>query len=266
MNPAAPGLLRVGANAINFGAYQDSPTTHFAYQGANWAGCALKQHQCAAQTTAGNNCSRMVTAGLPYCWQHLQVISHLAISPTTLTIANVRQTFLGLFAYDPRAAPNAVVFPQHAFIANMFGKYMTAHATNARYPGQEVAPYGVNAGLNGVQREATIELACARPAGGYANDCRPAHNRSLGVRGNLACQANAVVITYAAYRAAAGLPAVPRAERYYPILAATRNILNREEIFIAYGEAEYWGAGAIHQPNQTTSNGRTFGVTRRARF
>jgi hypothetical protein len=266
-DPAAPGLLRVGVNAINFTAFANSPTARFAYTplGGVWTGCIMKQHACLAQTASGNQCSRLITGAFPYCWQHLQFLSHLAVSPTTVAVGGIRLQELGLFAYNPQIGPAARVFARHAFIANMFGEFLTGAQVVARYPGNEVPPFVSNAGLGGGHRRDSIEHACVRPVGAFTMDCLPATNQSIGIRGVRNCQYNAEIVNYAEFRFRSGLPRLARERNYYPVLIATMDIINQDEIFTNYGVA-YWGPGAVHQANTSTERGLRWGNTRKTRF
>ena len=125
MDPSQPGLLLRGNGRIAFEAWPNSTTERFYYGNAAspWRGCAMKSHACMAVTGRGVGCSRVIVAGFHYCWQHLQSLSHLSISPTSL----INQTtgnyfdFLGLFCCQQSASsqwgrfPDKRIYRQHVW-------------------------------------------------------------------------------------------------------------------------------------------------------
>lgn len=101
----------------------------------------LPSYQCKGNNKHGQRCKRRVIIGLPYCFQHLQSITHLKIQDSTLEGAGK-----GLFAWRPGAQGN--VFNANQWIIPYSGEQMTRAQLDARYGQTATAPYGMEISRN----------------------------------------------------------------------------------------------------------------------
>lgn len=177
----------------------------------------LEAIRCIHQTGA-RQCLRRSIYTIPMCWQHLKSDYNVIVKQTTLTDANGdRLAGLGLFACNHRPVPGQVdlVFVRDQVIVPYVGKEYTRAQYDAKYPGDAAGPYGVP-----IENNRVVDAGPMRGVAALANDCR-VQNRNRGD-----CERNNARID----EAGAG---------NYPVLVATRNIFDGDEIFINYG-ASYW--------------------------
>jgi hypothetical protein len=117
--------------------------------------CNLICEQCAAHSASGARCKRVVCIGLPYCWQHMRSVSHVAIRDTT--------NGKGLFAWAP--GPGHVrVFRTGDRIVDYTGEHITSAQGDQRYGKRTTAPYGLSAHGHNL-----VDAACKRSDGSIAN-------------------------------------------------------------------------------------------------
>ena len=122
----------------------------------------LKSLQCIGMNKNHERCRRRCVIGENYCWTHLE--KHLRILNSSIVNAGK-----GLFAMNPRAAPDAVIFKKGETIGEYLGERLTAAETNKRY-GNHTAPYAVE-----LKKNVIIDAAGER---GYASLCNEARKRS----------------------------------------------------------------------------------------
>lgn len=94
----------------------------------------LPSFQCRAHNKQHLRCKRHVIIGLPYCFQHLQSISHLKIKDSTIPDAGK-----GLFCYYP--GHDGVVFPKGKWIIPYNGDELTRSQLIQRYGETSTKPY-----------------------------------------------------------------------------------------------------------------------------
>jgi len=155
----------------------------------------LEQHRCEASTTSGEKCRRMVTIGLPYCFQHRKTKRKVKTATS-----GIRDAGRGLFAFQPRAK-NGIVFRKDDVIAKYIGEYTTRDETNLRY-GTKTAPYALE-----ISPTKVIDASLKRGLGSLANSKRLKRD----------CNAKLTATAGAGY------------------LKATKNIRHGEEIYVYYG-------------------------------
>ena len=117
--------------------------------------CRLQSEQCTAIKPNGLQCRNRTVIGTNICWTHLLHRDHLRILDTPHG--------KGLFAKNPRKAPNAVIFSRAQRIISYGGQIIDLWDLNRRY-GKKTAPYGVDIGNNEYE-----DGACLRGIGSIAN-------------------------------------------------------------------------------------------------
>lgn len=165
--------------------------------------CQLKCTQCSERTLRGARCRVRTCIGVPYCWHHLRV-RKLRIGPSTLPNAGK-----GLFAFDPTAAPNAIVFARDDTIIEYIGEIISKKRLDSRY-GDYTAPYALQQSRNKIS-----DAACERGVASLANT------------------SSKTLINAKFYY-----------ERAQLIMTAIKAIRNGQEIFVDYGK-EY----GLDEPN-----------------
>ena len=151
--------------------------------------------QCADHTKAGARCKRRCVIGSPYCATHLAYQHHLKIKPS-----NIPNSGKGLFAWNPMSSnQNEIVFRKNETICAYKGEIINEEELIERY-GDKTAPYAVS-----ISRDRYEDAGKIRGIGSLANT-NPGHN-------------NATLSIY----------------RGHASLKATKNIHNREEIYLSYG-------------------------------
>jgi hypothetical protein len=118
----------------------------------------LKSDQCSANCKNGNRCRKRVIIGLPYCYVHLLSVMHLRIKPSTVVNAG-----LGLFASDPKAGENDIIFNKGDVIAKYTGELINKAELEHRY-GDNTAPYALE-----ISKDKYIDAATERGAMSLAN-------------------------------------------------------------------------------------------------
>jgi hypothetical protein len=196
--------------------------------------CHLKCMQCMAKT-GKRRCRRKTCYTAPLCWQHLKNLAHLRIGRTTLVDPSTgeRFKFLGLFACNSKK-PGEVVFRKRDPIVPYIGEKKTFDDIERVYnrEGNEDAtvPYGEVTEVPGGD-DIVIDGACFRGVASLANDAIPGSVCEGGRQGQ--CRTNSYFFS---------------GDGNYPILVASRNIRDGDEIFVSYGE-EYWEGE--HKPHRT---------------
>lgn len=178
--------------------------------------CNLQCHQCGAQTTSGRACTRRACIGVDLCWMHLLRYNHLRIAPSTIQGAGK-----GLFAMDPDAADNAVVFRPGDRIITYVGDFIGVRELTRRYGDEDddyTAPYAIQYTKN---RE-FIDAACHRGVGSIINHA-PQDTAPNAKFGNPNYRTRTITIL------------------------ATKYIHNGEEIFVSYGKKYKFNDGTKHR-------------------
>ena len=144
-------------------------------------------------------CSRNVCIGLDLCWQHLEQEKHLKIKQSGVEYAG-----RGLYAFNKRAPPNAIIFRPNDIICEYIGEHLSDNELTERYGEEGTAPYATDSGIAGDN----IDSALRRGVGALINHaiarqsiCKWRQNRNNN--------------------------------RVY--IVATKNIRNNQELFINYG-------------------------------
>lgn len=198
--------------------------------------------RCIHQISPGRQCSRRSCFTLPVCWQHLKSVYRLRVGQTTLTDPqHHRLPFRGLFACDATAAANnEPVFEAGDKIVPYVGDRMTQAQLDARYPGEEIAPYAVETEVaySMPQNRYLLDGANLRGVANLANMCRPSNHARSGCNNNAEIKASNV-------------------SGKFPNLVAYAPIMDGDEIFVDYG-ADYFAPGSIHRPISTNPPG-TYG-------
>ena len=158
----------------------------------------LKSLRCIEHNKDGHRCHNKCVFSEPICWYHLLHKSHLRILPSTIQGAGK-----GLFCMNPNRPDNAVLFRKGQRIIYYYGEVITAHELTERY-GEKTAPYGVAKANNSFE-----DAALMRSAGSTAN--MPTGNRVPNAR-------------------------LSRNNQNQIVLMANRDIRNRQEIFVDYGD------------------------------
>ena len=120
--------------------------------------CYLTSEQCQAHLNNGNQCRRRSVIGVPYCWTHLQNILHLKIRPSQIQGAG-----LGLFAWDPKQAADAIIFRANDKIVDYYGDIVTSNDLQHWY-GDHTAPYAAS-----IVDDLEEDAACRRGIGSLIN-------------------------------------------------------------------------------------------------
>lgn len=160
----------------------------------------LKSFQCIGHNKNHQRCKRICVIGENYCWTHLMLEKQLRILDSTVVNAGK-----GLFAMNPKAAPDAVIFKKGDTIGEYLGERLTEAETDERY-GNNTAPYAIK-----LKKNVIIDAAGER---GYASLCNEARKRS---------ERNADLIS------------IFNTKPQKVILRAFKNIQNGEEILTWYG-------------------------------
>lgn len=153
--------------------------------------------QCTAHKKNNAQCKRKCVIGTPYCYTHLMYNEHLRIKESTIP-----NTGFGLFAMDPMAEPDEIIFKSGKKITQYHGEIIDIDELIERY-GNKTAPYTIEIREDDLYEDGAIE----RGVGAIANT-KPNHNNA----------------TISIYRGRASLK-------------ASKNIRNGEEIFLSYGRS-----------------------------
>ena len=167
----------------------------------------LRQERCTANKRDGTRCSRIVTIGLPYCFQHRNV------QKLKIKDSNIPQANKGLFAFDATKAPGDIVFKRNDRIATYDGEEMSTLSIENRY-GDFTAPYGL-------QHHANREISSTDAA----------------LRRGIASLVNHTIISRTNARLSFNTDK--------GILKASKNIRNGQEILVNYG-ADYRFQDSVH--------------------
>ena len=170
--------------------------------------CPINSVRCSAHNSNGARCKRRVCIGSPYCFGHLPMYLHLKIMPSTIPHGGK-----GLFAFDKTKENNEIVFKKGTVICEYGGEFITYDELDDRY-GDYTGPYAMHLSNQTVQ-----DCTCKRDVGSIANTANVKKNNNAEF-----------------YVSTAPIRQVK--------LRAKRNILNKQEILIDYGD-EY----LMHEPN-----------------
>lgn len=114
----------------------------------------LMSEQCRYIKPDGEHCKRTVVLGIPLCSQHLAMEKHLKIKKSTIP-----KSGKGLFAYDPTAGPNSIIFRGNEEAGDLITRYdgeiITRATLNHRYR-MFTAPYAVEISNNRYEDGAKI--------------------------------------------------------------------------------------------------------------
>jgi hypothetical protein len=160
----------------------------------------MESVQCVEHAKNGERCKRKTVIGSPYCWTHLRSLHHLRIRPSGLAGAG-KGLFAELPAGQVAAHGNRPVFKKGETIVKYHGEAINATTLVNRY-GDNTAPYTVQVA------EGKFEDAARRRGVGALANNNPGRNNAR----------------FSIYRGAASLK-------------ASKNIMNGQEIFLAYGPA-----------------------------
>jgi hypothetical protein len=160
--------------------------------------CNVTSEQCTVVKTNGTQRKRKCCIGSPYCYVHLLHIKHLRIKASTL-----EDSGKGLFALDPKADDDAIIFRKGSAIIKYEGEVIDDEELVDRY-GPYTAPYAVMS-----KNDSNVDCACERGVGSNANT-NPNHNNA----------------TFS----------INRRKNEVKILA-TKHIHNDEEMFLSYGRS-----------------------------
>jgi len=169
--------------------------------------CNIQSEQCNVIKSNGHRCRRRVCIGSPYCYVHLLYIKHLRIKQSTIPNAGN-----GLFALNPTAEANSIVFRKTATIIEYDGEVIDDDELVERYDYQ-TAPYAVKQ-----KRNCNVDCACRRCVASNANTLAGHNNASFSVNN----RQNVVKVV------------------------ATKNIKNGDEIFLSYGKSYKFNENAEH--------------------
>jgi hypothetical protein len=203
--------------------FKDSKTWKFSYDDGEWT-CPLLSMQCLANTKANRRCSRRSTVTIGYCFQHITSVADLTVDRTKMREkkTNKRYNFIGLFACMKGQNTRKIVFRKGDVIAPYLGEVIDKKKLEYYYPGEETAPYALQDSKNRY-----IDAACARGIGSLSNAC------SRRVNSNCATNAKFSLI-----------------RNRFPVVRATRDIKNGQEIFINYGRT-YFARRSVHKKHET---------------
>ncbi len=157
----------------------------------------LQTLRCTGRKKDGLRCSRNVTIGLPYCFQHR--VKEQELSAKKSSIPNSGQ---GLYVNSKEHGANAIVFRPKQKIVNYVGQILTNDEIDERYD-DYTAPYALQLGAN-----RNVDASLLRGLASQANA-----KRTLS-------QCNAKL---------------SRNNQGQGFLVATKNIRNGQEIFAYYG-------------------------------
>jgi hypothetical protein len=150
--------------------------------------------RCRANNKNGNRCNKRCVIGIEFCHNHMPSVLHLQIRPS--------EYGLGLFAYNPNAGDNDVVFKKDQKIVNYEGEFLTNDELNTRYDFNN-APYGMT-----VNHQRNIDSALHRGVGSMINHGNAQQNNVRFVKDNA---------------------------RQRVILKATKTIRNNQQLYANYG-------------------------------
>jgi hypothetical protein len=179
--------------------------------------CLLARSQCGGLTVNGNGCKRNCISPFEYCFQHLESLKKLKVKKS-----NIPNAGLGLFAFDRKQPDNTVIFKKGDKIIGYEGQMIDANQKNLRY-GNHTCPYC--AGLN---KNEIIDAGCKRGIGSHINTNR---NNNLN---------NAKLV-------------VDSRNKKINI-KATKNISNKNEIFIPYGSSYRLNENEVRHTTAYTKN------------
>lgn len=215
--------------------------------------CKLQSGRCVYEMRNGR-CSRRTVIPFGLCWQHALYKNNLRVGQTTLTDgAGERLNFLGLFACDMRQYPvpenrqeRTIVFREEQLVCTMVGERYNQENYEERY--EDILDFfGENTLLPYAEDERgtrlVIDAACVRGIGSLSNMCNDNFNANCG-NGNGQLQNNTKTIAGEFLRKK---PRQKRRTRTYPLLQATQNIRNGDEILNNYGDAYFNGAELAHE-------------------
>ena len=162
----------------------------------------LTTQRCSGETRTGARCKRRCTIGFEFCPPHLAARFHVRIGISTIPGAGK-----GLFAYNPGAPANSIVFRKDQVIIPYHGERIDIDQKDERY-GHHTAPYAFQVSNNDF-----VDSAAERGVGSLANTRNGNQNGT---------------ITQA------------------PSLRATKVIRQGEEIFVSYGRTYRMNDGRYH--------------------
>jgi hypothetical protein len=180
--------------------------------------CPLQCVPCKSKTKTGARCKRRVCIGLPKCWYHLLKEDKLKVQET--------QYGKGVMAWDDSKPNDAVIFKRGDLIADYNAESITRRESTRRYGRNRTAPYGLNmTGTANIQ-----DGACKRGIGTLFNH------------------------TYDA-RPPADLVSRREHERapYRLAVEANKNIKNKKEILVSYGQNYTFDRNVTHSTNSGKS-------------
>jgi len=193
----------------------------FVQQDAEFS-CNLRKMKCCAKSSNGSPCSRVVVRGLFLCWQHTLSIYKVRMDATTLPDpTNPGRTLKmnGLFA--------CADIKKGQIIIPYFGEQLTQNQVEARYPGNNTAPYGVSVHGGGTKNIKVVDAACFQGMAGLAN--RGKSSGPAALKNNARLQ---------------------NTSTSFPRLVATKRIKAGSEIFASYGQGNYQLTNSRLEPKE----------------
>lgn len=170
-----------------------------------------KVSQCRAKKKDGGRCTRRTGKYGPFCWQHTQ--KHVGVEVKRSTIPNAGN---GLFAKREFKRGELVRHQPHEGVAKKgtSSKFLSKRQIERKYPGEMLAPYGIQLSSNRFRDDCRTNAGVVR----YANDKRRAasNNAVLTSTGNIRLK---------------------------------KGVKKGEEIFVSYGRG-YWDSADRMTPAQ----------------
>ena len=175
-------------------------------------------HRCTANTKNNTRCTKRQYMAGPMCWIH--TLYNEQLKTKVSHIAGMPPGGKGLFAQDPREAPNAILFRPGDQICPYVGQTITNNQLTQRYGADHTAPYACRKTVNAIE-----DCGVVRGIGSYANRANnPAHNNGRFVYNGVTHTIN---------------------------IKATKNIRNGVEITCPYG-AQYVNGERLYPSDHST--------------
>lgn len=152
--------------------------------------------QCRADIKNGNRCRRRCVIGIEFCHSHLPTEMKLQIRDS--------EYGLGLFAYDPTAEDNEIVFRKGDKVCNYEGEILSQQELTDRYA-LNTAPYGMTVSAN-----RKIDSALRRGIGSMINHGTTQQQRNVAF--------------------------ILDNRRQTISLRATKNIRQNAQLYVSYGD------------------------------
>ena len=171
----------------------------------------LESNRCAYTKLNHQQCRRQVVIGAPYCFQHRKMKEHVEVKNSSIPNAGK-----GLFASDGTNDPHHRVFAAHQTILDYDGLFTTRQALDTKY-GIYTAPYAVE-----LTNERVEDASKRRGEGSLINQADAGHVNNVEM-----------IVS----------PGTREKPYRHTRIRTTRQIFNRDELFLNYGR-DY----LLHEP------------------